>query len=71
MRNKSKFWKTGILCLLWLGLSPVISGQESMELNNDTLHVKMDLTRGGAFNSVSVSGSERNLVNIHDEIIYS
>ncbi|MCP4313837.1 MAG: T9SS type A sorting domain-containing protein [Bacteroidetes bacterium] len=67
MRNKSKFWKPGILCLIWLGMSPVINGQESLELDNDTLHVKLDLTRGGAINYVSVSGSERNLVNIHDE----
>jgi hypothetical protein len=67
MRIKYNSLKTGILCLLWLGLSPAISGQESLELYNDTLHVKLDLTRGGAINYVSVSGSERNLVNIHDE----
>ncbi len=55
--------------LLTMGLS--LSGAaligQSLELNNDTLHVKLDLTRGGAINYISESGSTRNLVNIHDE----
>ncbi len=40
---------------------------QGMELNNDTLRVKLDLTRGGAINYISTSGTTRNLVNIHDE----
>ena len=55
--------------LLTMGLS--LSGAaligQTLELNNDTLHVKLDLTRGGAINYISESGSTRNLVNIHDE----
>ncbi len=49
----------------------ILSGMEltaqTLELNNDTLHLKLDLTRGGAIKYISESGSTRNLVNIHDE----
>jgi len=37
------------------------------ELDNDTLHIKLDLSRGGAISYISISGTSRNLVNIHDE----
>jgi hypothetical protein len=43
------------------------SAQSFLELRNDSLHVKFDLTRGGAIAYLSVDGEERNLVNIHDE----
>ena len=38
-----------------------------MEADNDTLLVKLDLTRGGAIAYISKSGIDRNIVNIHDE----
>ena len=38
-----------------------------LEIDNDTLHLKQDLVRGGAISYLSLSGSDRNLVNIHDE----
>ena len=42
-------------------------GQNTLEINNDTLHLKLDLTRGGAISYISLAGSDRNLVNVHDE----
>ena len=36
-------------------------------MNNGILTLKLDLTRGGAISYISVSGSDRNLVNIADE----
>ncbi len=45
----------------------MLQGQETLELDNDTLHLKLDLTRGGAINYISISGTTRNIVNIHDE----
>jgi len=44
-----------------------LNAQETLELNNDTIHLKIDLTRGGAINFISNSGTSRNIVNIHDE----
>lgn len=38
-----------------------------LSVDNGTLHLKVDLVRGGAINYLSESGSTRNLVNIHDE----
>ena len=35
--------------------------------DNGVIKVKLDLTRGGAINYLSNSGTSRNLVNIHDE----
>jgi len=43
------------------------TGQNFIELNNDTLHLKLDLSRGGVIAYLSVSGSNRNLINTHDE----
>ncbi|HNX56788.1 MAG TPA: hypothetical protein PKO30_14450 [Prolixibacteraceae bacterium] len=37
------------------------------EIDNGTIHLKLDLTRGGAISFLSLSGSERNVVNIADE----
>ncbi|MEN8155762.1 MAG: Ig-like domain-containing protein [Bacteroidota bacterium] len=53
--------------LLFLIFTPALSAQTSIELDNDTLHLKLDLTRGGAINYISKSGTTRNIVNIHDE----
>lgn len=67
----AKFQKKHFILVLFLIFSPVImmisSGQESMEMDNDTIKLKVDLTRGGAINYISLSGSSRNIVNIHDE----
>jgi len=40
---------------------------KEISADNGTLKVKFDLTRGGAICYISLSGSDRNLVNIHDE----
>jgi len=45
----------------------VLRSQSFLEIDNDTLHLKIDLTRGGAIAYLSKSGSERNLINVHDE----
>lgn len=44
-----------------------LNGQASLEADNGTLHLKLDLTRGGAISYISESGTDRNLVNIYDE----
>ena len=44
-----------------------LNAQETLELDNGTLHLKLDLTKGGAINYISNSGTNRNIVNIHDE----
>lgn len=44
-----------------------ISAQDYLQIDNDTLHLKLDLTRGGAICYLSLSGTNRNIVNIHDE----
>jgi hypothetical protein len=54
-----------IVCLLIQGLC--LNGQTCLEVDNDTLHLKLDLTRGGAISYISESGTDRNLVNIYDE----
>ncbi len=38
-----------------------------MELSNDELRLKLDLTRGGAIAYISKSDVDRNIVNVHDE----
>ena len=58
--------------IVWLALAICmagvqLNGQQTLELDNDTLHLKLDLTRGGAINYISKSGADRNIVNIHDE----
>lgn len=44
-----------------------ISTAQDPILDNGTIKVKLDLTRGGAISYVSLSGSTRSLVNISDE----
>jgi hypothetical protein len=58
--------------VICLGLFIIICGpwlqaQDILELDNDTLLLKLELTRGGAIGYISISGSTRNIVNIHDE----
>ncbi|MCK0148092.1 hypothetical protein MWU78_20770 [Arenibacter sp. F26102] len=48
-------------------IATCISDKEQMEADNGILKVKLDLTRGGAINYISKSGTTRNIVNIHDE----
>lgn len=49
--------------------SKVISfkNDKFLEIKNDDLHVKLDLTRGGAIAYISQTDENRNVVNIHDE----
>ncbi|MBE0652533.1 MAG: Ig-like domain-containing protein [Bacteroidales bacterium] len=54
-----------ILAILIPGFA--LKAQETIGLDNDTLHLKLDLTRGGAISYISKSGTTRNIVNIHDE----
>ena len=56
-----------VLLLIILLISVSTYSQQYLELDNDTLCLKLDLSRGGAICYISESGSERNLVNIYDE----
>jgi len=40
---------------------------DELVIDNGILTLKLDLTRGGAISYISLSGSQRNLVNIADE----
>ena len=57
------------LVLLFLLIGGFMYGQtpDEIGIDNDTLHLKLDLTRGGAIFYISESGTTRNIVNIHDE----
>jgi len=54
-----------VICIL--ACFATSEAQEELLITNDTLQVKIDLNRGGAISFISLSSSERNLVNIHDE----
>ncbi|HEU4608108.1 MAG TPA: hypothetical protein VFS31_08370, partial [Chitinophagaceae bacterium] len=41
--------------------------RRELSADNGIIKLKLDLSRGGAISYVSLSGSSRNLVNIHDE----
>ncbi len=43
------------------------TNQKEVGIDNGVLHLKLDLTRGGAICYISESGKERNIVNINDE----
>ena len=45
----------------------LISQQKELSANNGIINVKLDLSRGGAINYISLSGTDKNLVNICDE----
>lgn len=67
MKDQSYVLKCASLFLLFLMSGFGLNAQNEIELNNDTLHLKLDLTRGGAINYISKSGSSRSIVNIADE----
>ncbi len=46
---------------------PVHVGSSTPTISNGVLTLKLDLTRGGAICYLSLAGSDRNIVNIHDE----
>lgn len=54
-------------CILLLISIKLFAQQSELSADNGILKVKLDLTRGGAISYISVVGSNRNLVNIHDE----
>ncbi len=59
-----------IFILLIIGvfsLSKLNAQPAELTADNGILKVKLDLTRGGAISYISLSGSNRSLVNIHDE----
>lgn len=41
--------------------------QNEITADNGIIRVRLDLTRGGAISYISLSGNDRNLINIHDE----
>jgi len=59
--------KLSILVIVFLIPISALKAQSFLEIDNDTLHLKIDLRLGGAIAYLSKSGSERNLVNVHDE----
>lgn len=59
--------KIAMVILFLLIQSSVITAQNFLEIDNDTIHLKLDLSRGGAIAYLSESRSERNLINVHDE----
>ncbi len=60
-----KIWIT--LFYMFSNIAVLLAAPNELFIDNGTLTVKVDLTRGGTINWVSVSGSDRNLVNTHDE----
>ncbi|KAA3660202.1 MAG: hypothetical protein DWQ10_07200 [Calditrichaeota bacterium] len=62
-------WKIALAgCLPFLtAVSSLVAKQNELSINNDTLLVKLDLTRGGAISYISKANSTRSLVNIADE----
>ncbi|MGQ1783614.1 MULTISPECIES: hypothetical protein [unclassified Saccharicrinis] len=67
MKAYIKIEKSTLFILSILFYSVGLYGQQYLSLDNDTLHLKLDLTRGGAICYISKSGGDRNIVNIHDE----
>lgn len=54
-------------CNFNYGKATDVNNEKSIGIDNDTLNVKLDLNRGGTISFISISGSERNLVNVYDE----
>ncbi|MHB8339003.1 MAG: hypothetical protein ACYDEE_16430 [Ignavibacteriaceae bacterium] len=60
--------KIFILIIIGMFSLPKLNAQPTeLTADNGILKVKLDLTRGGAISYISLSGSNRSLVNIHDE----
>jgi len=67
MKLQREILKCATLFLVILMPGFGLMAQNEIEVDNDTLHLKLDLTRGGAINYISKSGSTRSIVNIADE----
>ena len=59
--------KIKILILFAWSMLSLNAQPTELSADNGLIKVKLDLTRGGAINYLSISGTDRNLVNIHDE----
>lgn len=57
----------GIAFIIALIISKLAAQPSELSADNGIIKVKFDLTRGGAISYISLSGSERNLVNVYDE----
>lgn len=54
--------------IIFISIGTNLSAQPvGLSADNGIISLKLDLTRGGAINYLSVSDDKRNLVNIHDE----
>jgi len=62
MKNLSKI----IIWILFI-FSNIIAQPAELNADNGTIKINLDLTRGGVISYISLSGSDRNLVNIYDE----
>jgi len=58
---------SGTLEIDLIRLSKGEATETELSLENSTLKVKLDLTRGGAIKYISFANTDRNLINIHDE----
>jgi len=72
MKNKTFLLITTLIVIcsctkLHAQKTAVPSGASELITDNGVIKVKLDLTRGGSISYISLSGSTRNLVNIHDE----
>jgi hypothetical protein len=56
-----------IAFIVVLIISRLAAQPSELSADNGIIKVKFDLTRGGAISYISLSGSERNLVNVFDE----
>ena len=60
--------KVSIFIILFVsGMLSLNAQPTELSADNGVIKVMLDLTRGGAINYLSISGENRNLVNIHDE----
>lgn len=58
---------SSVIILLFVCIASLNAGQNEITADNGILKIKFDLTRGGTISYISLSGSERNLVNTFDE----
>jgi hypothetical protein len=57
----------GLLFLILISITLIDAQPSEISADNGTLKVKFDLTRGGVISYISLSGRQRNLVNVWDE----
>ena len=55
------------LIIIFNSIIIALAQQKELSANNGVINVKLDLSRGGAINYISLSGADKNLVNIYDE----